>query len=206
MCSLKKCFKCGIGKELTEFYAHKYTKSGYHNQCKTCLKKGVASWSQANPELVKKYARTFKKNHAEQIKEESKTYYKNNKEEINIRNNKWSQENPERVVELRQKWTKENPGYYTMTGRIRKAHIDKNCTPPWVDEPHKETIKEIYRSAKSSSEFHEEPFHVDHIEPLKGVNKNGEHVSCGLHVWWNLRSIPAKLNLQKSNRLIVDEK
>jgi hypothetical protein len=52
-------------------------------------------------------------------------------------------------------------------------------------------IKEIYMNKPESC-------HVDHIVPLKGIDRTtGEHVVCGLHVPWNLQYIPAEENLQK---------
>lgn len=91
-----------------------------------------------------------------------------------------------------------------------RANKDKNCakankyrasklkaTPPWLT---KEDLKQIsieYSLAQWTSEVMKSEYHVDHIVPLKGKQV------CGLHVPWNLQVIPALVNKQKGNRLVL---
>jgi hypothetical protein len=37
----KRCFKCGVTRLLTEFYAHREMADGHLNKCKTCTKRDV---------------------------------------------------------------------------------------------------------------------------------------------------------------------
>lgn len=57
-------------------------------------------------------------------------------------------------------------------------------TPKWVDQ---KAILEVYKNNPPNH-------HVDHIVPLCGKNVSG------LHVPWNLQSIPADDNIKKRNK------
>lgn len=74
--------------------------------------------------------------------------------------------------------------------------LERNATPPWLNDEHRKYIRNIYKQAKIKSEETGVPHHVDHIHPLAGEN------FCGLHVPWNLQILPCQDNLKKSNRLL----
>ena len=83
-----------------------------------------------------------------------------------------------------------NAGYYRNKASARKA-TKLNATPSWANL---EQIKRIYSTCANITKRTGIEHHVDHIIPLQGENV------CGLHVENNLAIIPAKMNLQKSNK------
>lgn len=87
-------------------------------------------------------------------------------------------------------YTKKNLGIRAANNA--KRHATKlNATPSWANL---EQIKRIYAACAKITERTGIEHHVDHIIPLQGENV------CGLHVENNLAIIPAKMNLQKSNK------
>lgn len=92
----------------------------------------------------------------------------------------------QRAKEKAREWRKNNPRHHLALTNAHKARI-KQCAPPWVD---KAKLVEVYKNCP-------EGHHVDHIVPLRGT------VVSGLHVPWNLQYLPARENIQKSNRFEV---
>lgn len=74
---MKKCFKCGVEKQLDEFYKHPQMKDGRVNKCKECNKKDVRDNRSKNLDYYRDYDnRRFKENGSRS--RPSKAYRKDN--------------------------------------------------------------------------------------------------------------------------------
>lgn len=68
--------------------------------------------------------------------------------------------------------------------RLRRQRMLESM-PRWADRA---KIAAVYARREPGQ-------HVDHIVPLKGIDRDtGEHVVCGLHVHYNLRITSGKTN------------
>lgn len=73
------CSTCKIPIILSEFYKHKHNKSGYHSQCKTCMKKVMKPKSK---EVAIRDAKKYALAHPGRVKASFKKYYDANKESL----------------------------------------------------------------------------------------------------------------------------
>lgn len=250
---MKICSKCGVEKELSEFYLTRYGNPAA--ACKVCAKLRSRAAALANPEKVKANQKRFYEAHPEKSAEYAKAWAADpeNKAKRQAAQNAWRKNNPEKRAALEaryhvahpEKMSEKKARYYVRyrdelkakvmararafpekvaatNARYYRAHPEKwigrpqwqklhperhaakeglrraakfQATPVWAD---KELIDSNYALARLLTEHTGYEWHVDHEVPLKSK------LVCGLHVEANLRVIPGKENLSKSNRYWPD--
>lgn len=178
----KICSACKESKLLSDFSKSKSTKDNHHNQCKSCVKQ----YRVANKSLILSQKAKYRASNGAQIIE----YRAVNKARITMYNAEYRITNKDKIIEYRAA----NKDRYNARDAKRRAAKLK-ALPKWLTAEQLEQIKELYTCAQMFKLYTGEEYHVDHIVPLQGENV------CGLHVPWNLRVIPAKENLSKSNKL-----
>jgi len=172
----KTCSKCNCFKPASSFSKKKANKDGLQRSCKDCTKSYLKSYYQKNKESMDARSKEYVAKHREKVAKYKKDYDQENKESLN---------------KQKRKWASKNRGYYNYKSNERRCN-KLSATPPWSDL---NRIKTIYTTCQNITKVTGKEHHVDHIIPLKGKD------ICGLHVWWNLRIVPAKINLSKGNKV-----
>lgn len=152
-------------------------------QCSSCREKG-------RNRFQKHYA-----NNSKRVLERISAYRNANPEAYKALKSKanrgYRKRNPDAVRKSNARYNKRNKGRVLALNRERSVRLMKAFL-----QKHRKEVQEIYaRAARLRAEG--QNVHVHHIVPLKGTNRNGEHVACGLHVPWNLQIVPAEYNLKK---------
>lgn len=148
----------------------------------------------AAPEAKEKrraYDRERWLNDRERMEEKNRRYRAENAGAVAATKRAYYRANTTKLRVAREAWIVDNRHVVRHHNAKRKKLI-RRATPPWVDI---EKVKAVYREAERIEAATGVPHHVDHIIPLQGADV------CGLHVPWNLRPLPAAMNLGKKNRL-----
>jgi hypothetical protein len=191
---MKLCVSCKAEKPLSEFYKRKDSPDGYRNDCKVCrsatsLKKYYENHEENKARLKQTHANRLSKN-ANYYAE----YYAKYKEQDLARAKLAYQANAEERKAKQRLWSKTNRGIANALGRKYKLKKAK-ATPLWLTPEQLYNMQCTYKVAAQLSETSSQKWHVDHIVPIRGKDV------CGLHVPWNLQVLPAKMNMQKGNRI-----
>lgn len=120
----KVCSKCGIEKDVSEFYFRK-DKGYYKNQCKNCCLAMDKEYRNINKDKIFKRVKAHiaKPEIKKQLKEYRKKYKQANKEIISIKNKKYREEHMEHIKE----WHKNHYAANKNTISIKsKIYRDKN--------------------------------------------------------------------------------
>jgi hypothetical protein len=128
------------------------------------------SWANRNPDKDRQCKRAWDAEN----KEHKKAYANANREKINEYQRGWAHANRDKTSAK------------CARNRAQRKNADVYPEFNWVN-------KFFYQEAKTLEHITGYKWHVDHIVPLQGKTV------CGLHVPWNLQTIPANDNLSKSN-------
>lgn len=211
---MKKCTKCNIEKELTEFGRLKQSKSGYRSECKMCVKEYRTKNLEHIVEYRKQYninneesRKLYKLNNKEKIKEQNKQYrLKNkdryeqwrisNKKNINARTNKYNK-NRKLIDPL----FKLGCNIRTLMNNCIKRQGYKKTSKTFEIlgcsfEEFKKHLENQFTEGMSWDNFGE--WHIDHIYPVSlAVDEN--HL-IKLNHYTNLQPLWAIDNIKKSNK------
>lgn len=110
---MKKCFKCGKEKELSEFYAHKAMSDGHLGKCKECSKKDVR--------------RNYFQNHDHYIEYERSRLDNPKRVEARNQHSRWLRKNrPEVVKGYRSKYSKvKTLASRALNNALRSGRVEK---------------------------------------------------------------------------------
>lgn len=219
----KVCTKCGVEKELSEFYK-KNTSIGTTSCCKECIKLKVKKYQENNKEKITHYKKEYYKKNIEHIKERDAKYYKDNKDIKKIYSKKYYKDNIEKILiqkkEYNKKYYKNNKTYILNKTRIyhienyekRKEYIRKRKKTEIgrlenINSSHKRRalVKNSDVTAKQLSELKQKSTNcywcgislkkVDvHIDHIYPLSKGGEHTIS------NLVCTCSTCNLKKNNK------
>ena len=186
MLNKKKCKTCLEIKPLREtFYEDRKMKSGYYNECKSCV-----STRRKRNSNHRKNQQKYAGNNPDKIKKKSKIYYDNNKEKENIRSKNWRKKNKEHIRRYNREIRRNNP-YVRLTDNVRSAIRrgikTKKAGKAFSLLPY--SLEELIYHLES--QFTEEmnwenygPFwHIDHIIPMACHSPESEKDPNFLKAW-----------------------
>ena len=209
-------------KSYTEFTKNKNKDDGCEPRCKDCLKEyynrkrdhileyhkeyrqnnfeqiseTIADWRDKNPDYIKNYNQQYYLDNKEELTDHNHKYYKENREEILEKHIEYNLEHKSERQEYNQFYNQNNKA--KKRANNKKYKINKTqATPGWANL---KKIEEIYQQAIDLEKQDGIKRHVHHIIPLHGVDENGVHVVCGLHVETNLQILTESENLRLKNK------
>ena len=198
------CCVCKESKALDLFPKSPDGRHGRNTTCKACRSVYMKAYTKANKERLAEAARKRYLENKEEYTAANKANYQKNKDAYKQRAKKWAAENPEKRKQVVRKYNNAdpirryekgkkhrlgNPGYYAAAYKARQLR-KKQAMPSWADV---KSIEAMYRQSAWVTKITGIKHHVDHYYPLKS------DIVCGLHNEFNLRIIPAKVNLRKHN-------
>lgn len=172
----KVCSACKALLGSTMFHKNRATPDGLASYCKPCMKQVCIRLR----ETRRKATAASHRSNPTRLAAWNKAYYDSHREARIAASNRWQ---------------RENAGIASAKTSARRS-FKLQATPSWFDA---DFVELLYVECDDLNRLGVRGIHhVDHAVPLKSSKV------CGLHVQDNLRVIPAKDNIAKSNRFWPD--
>lgn len=130
---MKKCFKCGIKKDISEFYRHSQMGDGHLNKCKECNKKDVQKNYRANLEYYKEYDR-------------QRAQLPHRKERVAEYQRSYPEKKKEYITRYRKKYPDKHKAHNIISNALRDGKILKSkcwCGSEYVHAHHDDYSKPL---------------------------------------------------------------
>lgn len=162
----------------------------------------VKAWREANPEKVAEQHKKYAEKHPEKIAANQAAWKERNTEKVRAKNRECAAkkrlEQADKIKAQKKAYAQRKKDVINAAVARRKA-ARLQRTPKWLTEFDRLKIQCVYSIAAMLTRHNGEPWHVDHIIPLRGK------VVSGLHVPSNLRVIRGEENVRKHNKFEVTD-
>lgn len=165
---MKRCFRCGETKPVTDFSRAKNRADGLCHQCKACTR----AYHEANKEKMAENKRAYNDANKEQITKRKRAYREANKEKIAEYRRAYDDANKMEIAEYMRAWQKANPE------SVRSALHRRRARKQGAEGSHtKEDIHQQYKTQRGKCYYCKcevgDKYHVDHVVPLARGGSNG---------------------------------
>ena len=177
---LKKCNKCGMVKDIDDFYKNRNTNDGHEIRCKYCCKKHNKEYYHENRKRLRKYSAKYRENNSEKVKK----YHTENRSKIRLQQIESYAENPEVRKKECRKWRKTETGrrfyrdYYVIT---KKEYPEKIRARYEVSCAIKSGELNRGRCTVCNGKYNIHAHHDDYFKPL-----DIDWLCPGCHKLWHL--------------------
>ena len=123
----KICSKCGVDKDINDYYDKPGGKYGLTARCKPCHTEATKNWAKRNPDAVNRIAKKQREIHKDRIAQRWANYYALNKTHIAQKKRVYRAKTAEQRAEYQKQWYKNNPGKpseYAHRRRVRELSGD----------------------------------------------------------------------------------
>jgi hypothetical protein len=190
---MKKCTKCNVEKEFTEFGKGKAYKDGLRSHCKSCRKEVNKKWREQNKEYNKEW---YKKN-KESRKEYKREWRRQNRERVNEHSKKYQRERlkTDPLFKMKRNLRKRTWEAFNNKGYSKNSKTQEMLGVDW--EVCKAHIERQFNKGMNWDNYGE--WQIDHIIPLASANTEQE-IEKLCH-YSNLQPLWAEDNLSKSDSI-----